>query len=111
MIIDVHAHASSPELLDFLCDHPEYGVGLERDGKGGYHAGGYGPLDKGLYDIGMRLESLASRNVDLQLVGPPNILLHWPGGAPDVEFARFINQQTAQFVAQGEGRLGEATRM
>ena len=104
MIIDVHSHLASEELLDFLVAHPEYGNQLERRGKG-FYAAGYGPLDPPVWDLGLRLASLKKRKIDLQLVGPLNTLAHWPGGAPDVAYGRLINKHTAKMVGQGEGRL------
>ena len=104
MIIDVHSHLASEELLDFLVAHPEYGNKLERRGKV-FFAEGYGILDPPVYDLGMRIASLKRRKIDLQLVGPLNTLAHWPGGAPDAAYARLINKHTAKMVADGEGRL------
>lgn len=105
MKVDVHSHIMTEDMLDYLAAHPEYGNPVERDGKGGFFCEGYGTLDVGAYDVGLRLETLKSRGIDRQLVGPLNTLLHWPGGAPDVAFSRYINADTVKAAAQGEGRL------
>ena len=109
MIIDVHSHVCTPELLDHLAAHSGYGLKVEKDGKGGYTLMGHA-IHPGLWDLEVRLASLEARGVDLQLVGTLNTLLNWPGGAPDSEQARHINVETARAEAAAGGRLaGMAT--
>lgn len=103
MIIDVHAHVISEELLAEWAGTKTFGI--ERGGDGAYIVPGYGPWAVGLYRHEARLEGLAARGVDLQLVCPIPTLLNWPGGAADVAFARALNQSTAACVARSGGRF------
>ncbi len=109
MIIDVHAHISSPKVMDVLTEHPVLGTFIKKSDAGGYILGPR-PMEPMVYDLEPRLESLKARDVDIQIIGPFNPVLHWAGGAPDVEFARFVNADIADIVARGEDRLwGAAT--
>lgn len=109
MIIDAHAHALDEAFLSELCKKSAFGLTahrgpdqrfwISRDG-GRTHS-----LDENLFDIERRLASLASRNVDLQLIGPPPGFVAWPGGAAGVEYARALNEHGARVVRQGNGRL------
>ena len=101
MIIDVHAHALSPELAreyaldpNSVIEEPEPGV---------FAIAGYGPVDPPTYTLETRLASLKERNVDLQLVSAPM----FPGVAmaEDVEGARRINHYTARLAEESGGML------
>ena len=81
---------------------------LSKNNDGGYNIG-VGPLDSLCYDLEPRLASLSARNVDVQLVGTFNPLLHWMGGAPDAAFSRYINADTAKAVAADKRLWGMAT--
>ena len=109
MIIDTHAHALDEAFLQDLCRNPRFGLSADRDHAGRYRVRrGDGPpvsLDHALSDIPGRLESLARRQVELQLIGPPPGFASWPGGAANVDYARALNEHGARIVAQGEGRL------
>ena len=109
MIIDAHAHALDEAFLDALCHKPAYGLAAERgkDGRFWIRRGDRRAhsLDENLTDTAKRVESLARRNVDLQLIGPPPGFVAWPGGAASVEYARALNEHGARIVSQGEGRL------
>ena len=100
MIIDVHAHVLQRESLVKL--------GYESTGPDEYTLPGwsYGPLDKLVYDLEGRLQSLAERNIDLQLVGPPPRFVCNLAGDLDIERSRLINEGTAAMVANSHGRLG-----
>ena len=103
MIIDVHAHVVSEEMLDWLVGTGTFG--FSRRGDGGYCAAVYPELDRGLYAFDERLSGLEQRGVDLQLVSPLPNFLSWPGGAADVDFARRVNASTADCVARSGGRF------
>jgi aminocarboxymuconate-semialdehyde decarboxylase len=109
MIIDTHAHALDEAFLDDLCGNAQYGLSADRDKAGRYSVkrGGNTPvlLDAALSDIPGRMESLARRNIGLQLIAPPPGFVSWPGGAADVEYARALNDHCARVVAQGQGCL------
>ncbi len=102
MNVDVHTHVVSKALLDKWAaaetterwsDSPESG-----------------PIEPGVYEYDERFERMAAMGVDLHLVSPMTSFTTWPGGAADVEFAREINQSTADCVAASEGRFaGMAT--
>jgi aminocarboxymuconate-semialdehyde decarboxylase len=99
MIIDVHAHVLQRELLPSL--------GYEKTGDDEYRLPGwqYGPLDKLVYDLDGRLQSLRDRNIDLQLVGPPPRFVCNIGNELTVERARLVNSGTAAMVAKSGGLL------
>ena len=103
MIVDVHAHILTEEFLSRLAD--EHVFGIEHGEGGTYVFPGYGPLDRWLYDIGARVESLRARDVELQLVAPPPRMVSHATWSADVEFARRLDAQTAQAAAMGEGLL------
>lgn len=109
MIIDTHAHALDEAFLDGLCRKPAFDLAAERRkdnrfwikrGDGRAHS-----LDENLFDIPRRIESLARRDVGLQLIGPPPGFIAWPGGAATVDYARLLNEHGARIASQGEGRL------
>ena len=109
MIVDIHAHISSPEIMDMVAEHPVLGRSVNKV-DGGYAFGSRPPMEPLVWDLEPRLESLAARGVDIQVIGPFNSILNWDGGAPDVEFARHLNADIADIVARGGGRLwGAAT--
>ncbi len=62
-------------------------------------------LDENLSDVQTRVESLARRGVDLQLIGPPPGFVAWPGGAAGVDYARALNEHGARVASEGQGRL------
>lgn len=103
MIIDVHAHALSGGFMRELASNKTFGI--EARGDGTYFAPGYGLLDPPIHQLDGRLHSLASRGVDVQLVSPVAVMTSWPGGAADVDWARRLNQSTADAVAQSAGRF------
>jgi aminocarboxymuconate-semialdehyde decarboxylase len=102
MNVDVHTHVVSEALLDRWAkaetaerwsDSPESG-----------------PVDPGVYEYAERFERMDEMGVDLHLVSPMTSFTTWDGGAADVEFAREINQSTAECVAGSDGRFaGMAT--
>jgi aminocarboxymuconate-semialdehyde decarboxylase len=104
MIIDVHAHALSPALIEELARSGTFGIEPMGDAIG-YTMQGYGPLDPPIYRFDDRLDGLASRGVDLQLVSPVAAMTAWPGGAADVAWARRLNRSTAEVVGQSGGRF------
>lgn len=109
MIIDVHAHALDEAFLSDLCNKPAFDLSAYRGADNRFwisRSGGRAhSLDENLFDIERRIESLASRSVDLQLIGPPPGFVAWPGGAAGVDYARALNEHGARVVAQGRGRL------
>ena len=109
MIIDTHAHALDEAFLDGLCRRPAFGMSAERraDGRFWVKRGDAAAhsLDENLSDIPKRLESLARRGVELQLIGPPPGYVAWPGGAAGVGHARALNEHGARIASQGQGRL------
>ncbi len=109
MIIDTHAHALDEAFLDGLCRKPAFGLSAERRADGRFWVRrGDGPphsLDENLSDVPKRVASLASRGVDLQLIGPPPGYVAWPGGAAGVEYARALNKHGARVASEGQGRL------
>ena len=109
MIIDAHAHALDEAFLGELCRKPAFGLSAERRADGRFWLKrGDRPahsLDENLIDVPKRIASLARRDVDLQLIGPPPGFVAWPGGAASVEYARALNEHGARIASQGEGRL------
>ena len=99
MIIDVHTHAVSKALLD------KYASGSAEAFDRWGHAPESGPLDPELSVYEARLERMAEMGVDVQLISPLTSFTTWPGGAADVEFARELNQSTADCVALSDGRF------
>lgn len=109
MIIDTHAHALDEAFLEGLCRKPAFGLAAERGKDNRFwirRAGGrVHSLDENLFDIPKRIESLARRGVNLQLIAPPPGFVAWPGAAADVEYARALNEHGARISRQGGGRL------
>ncbi len=109
MIIDTHAHALDEAFLDGLARRPAFGLAAERrdDGRFWVRRGDAPPhsLDGNLIDIATRVESLARRGVDLQLIAPPPGFVAWPGSAAGVEYARALNEHGRRVASQGQGRL------
>ena len=108
-IIDMHAHALDEAFLHNLCSTSRFDLSADRDQAGRYRLkrgnNSSVSLDAALTDIPGRMESLARRNIGLQLIAPPPGLVSWPGGAADVEYARALNEHCARVVAEGQGRL------
>jgi len=96
MIIDVHAHALRRESLI------EFGFKSIGNDEFTFPDWNYGPLDKLIYDLEGRLESLRKRGIHLQLVGPPPRLV----SNQDIEYSRLLNKSTARLVEESGGRLG-----
>ncbi len=109
MIIDTHAHALDEAFLDALCRKPAFGLSARREAGGRFRVSRGGgrshSLDENLFDLPKRLESLARRSVDLQLIAPPPGFVAWPGGAADVEYSRALNEHGARLASQSAGRL------
>ena len=109
MIIDTHAHALDAAFLDELCKKPQFGLAAERRSDGRYWLkrgdGPFHSLDENLTDVEKRVASLARRNVELQLIGPPPGFVAWPGGAAGVDYARKMNEHGARVASQGQGRI------
>jgi aminocarboxymuconate-semialdehyde decarboxylase len=109
VIIDAHAHALDEAFLEQLCRKPAFGLSAERraDGRFWIKRGDRSAhsLDENLIDTPKRIESLARRGVDLQLIGPPPGFVAWAGGAAGVDYARALNEHGARIASQGEGRL------
>jgi aminocarboxymuconate-semialdehyde decarboxylase len=103
MIIDVHAHALTREFLSELARENAFGIETKGDGFG---FGGYGPLDPLLFDVEGAVQSLAARDITLQLVSPPPRIVSHANWGADRAFARRLNKQTADFVKQAGGRHG-----
>jgi aminocarboxymuconate-semialdehyde decarboxylase len=101
MIIDVHAHALRERSLEKLgLVKAEGRKFLYRDRKPHPYY-----VDLLLYDLDGRLKSLEERHIDLQLVGPPPYFIRKAGNENDVEYARILNEQTAQLARESSGRL------
>jgi aminocarboxymuconate-semialdehyde decarboxylase len=105
MLIDVHAHALSEELVGRMVDTADLGWALLKDGPGRYRFKGAGPLDPLIYDVGARLDSLKRRGVALQLVSPPPSIISNGDRVVSVDEARLLNESTARLVAKGGGQL------
>ena len=109
MIIDAHAHALDQAFLSELCNKPAFGLTAYRGPDARFWVSRNGArahsLDENLFDVERRIASLASRNVDLQLIAPPPGFVAWPGGAAGVEYARALNEHGARVASQGKGRL------
>ena len=100
MIIDTHAHALDAAFLDELCKKPQFGLAAERRSDGRYWLkrgdGPFHSLDENLTDVEKRVASLARRNVELQLIGPPPGFVAWPSGAAGVDYARKIDRKSTR---------------
>jgi len=101
MIIDVHAHALTRAFLGELAREKAFGIEARGDGFG---FGGYGPLDPLLFDVEGAAQSVAARDITLQMVSPPPRIVSHAGWGADRAFARRLNQQTADFVRQAGRR-------
>ena len=101
MIIDVHAHALSPQLAREYARDPHSVI--EEPEPGVFAIRGYGPIDPPAYDLETRLASLRDRKVDLQLISAP--MFPGVGMAEDVAGARRINHSTARLASESEGAL------
>jgi len=102
MIIDVHAHALREQSLEKL--------GLMNVGSRKFVYRDRRPqpdyVELLLYDLEGRLQSLEERKIDLQLIGPPPYFIRKASNENGVEYSRIVNQQTAELVKEGGGRLG-----
>src|SRR5215831_3319777 len=105
MIVDVHAHAASEDFIREVAAHPGYGIPYEVRPDGGYATRGYGEMDRLMWDLDGRLESLARRGIDLQLVSPSPRAISNHDRVVGVEVARLMNRATADLVKRGSGRL------
>jgi aminocarboxymuconate-semialdehyde decarboxylase len=103
MRADVHAHVIAESLLAQFARNRDFG--FEDAGDGIYTVPGYGALDWGLYRHEKRLQSLADRRIEMQIVSPLPYFLNWPDGAADVEFTRSVNASTAECVASSGGKF------
>jgi aminocarboxymuconate-semialdehyde decarboxylase len=103
MIIDVHAHVLSADLLGRFARAGAFGLHHNRAGEVLHR--GYGVFDPDVYDHERRFQRMADIGADLQLVSPIANFTTWPGGAADVELARALNESTAQCVAASGGRF------
>jgi aminocarboxymuconate-semialdehyde decarboxylase len=106
MIVDVHAHAATEEFIRETAARPDYGLPYEVRPDGSYFTRGYGEMERMMWDVDARLESLARRGIDLQLVSPSPRTLSDHERAIGVEVARLMNRETAALVKRGGGRLG-----
>lgn len=105
MLIDVHAHALSEDVVRRMVDTPGFGWPLEATGPSRYRYAGGNPLDPLIYDLGARLDTLKQRDVTLQLLSPPPSVIANGDKVVSLDEARRFNQSTAWLVANGEGRL------
>lgn len=106
MIVDVHAHALSEDFVRETARHPSRGIPYEILPDGNYFIRGYGVMDRLMWDLEGRLESLERRGIDLQLVAPPPPVVSNQHRVIGVELARILNKETAKLVDRGAGRLG-----
>jgi aminocarboxymuconate-semialdehyde decarboxylase len=106
MIIDVHAHAASEDFIRETAREPRYGLPYEVRPDGTYATRGYGEMDRLMWDLDGRLDNLARRGVDLQLVSPSPRTISDHQRVIGVEVARLMNRATADLVKRGGGRLG-----
>ena len=105
MLIDVHAHALSEDVVRRMAATPGFGWALEAAGPGSYRYVGGNPLDPLIYDLGARLDLLKRRGVTLQLLSPPPSVIANGDKVVSVDEARIFNESTAWLVANGEGRM------
>lgn len=103
MIIDVHAHVLDDAYLAELSKSGTFGFKRLLDGT--YSVPGYGVFDPPIYWHEERLNDLARRGVDIQLVSPVPTFLAWPGGGADVAWTRRLNLSTAACVSRSGGRF------
>lgn len=105
MVVDIHAHAMHPEFLDWLVANPGVGPALSGDARKGYISPGYGAVDRLVWDLDGRLESLARRGVELQLFGPSPGMMSTIQTAASVELAAMVNRSTARIVDEADRRM------
>ena len=105
MLIDVHAHALSDDMVRRMADTPGFGWPLEATAPGRYRYAGGNPLDPLIYDLGARLDVMKRRGVTLQLLSPPPSVIANGDKVVSLDEARLFNASTASLVASGEGRL------
>ena len=106
MIIDVHAHAASEDFIRETASKPSYGMPYEVRPDGSYATRGYGEMDRLMWDLDGRLESLDRRGIDLQLISPSPRTISDDKHVIGVEIARLMNRETANLVKRGGRRLG-----
>jgi aminocarboxymuconate-semialdehyde decarboxylase len=106
MIVDVHAHAASEDFIRETAAKPSYGMPYEVRPDGTYATRGYGEMDRFMWDLDGRLESLERRGVDLQLISPSPRTISGHDHIIGVEITRLMNRETANLVKGGGGRLG-----
>src|SRR5262249_14740545 len=106
MIVDVHAHAASEDFIRKTAAKPSYGMPYEVRPDGSYAIRGYGEMDRLMWDLDGRLESLDRRGIDLQLISPSPRTISDHERVIGVEIARLMNHETANLVKRGGGRLG-----
>lgn len=106
MIVDVHAHAASEDFIRETSAKPSYGIPYEVRPDGTYATRGYGEMDRLMWDLDGRLESLERRKIDLQLISPSPRTISGEGYVIGTEVARLMNRETANLVKRGGGRLG-----
>jgi len=105
MLVDVHAHALSEDIVRRMADTPGFGWALETTGPRAYRYVGGNPLDPLIYDLRPRLDVLRQRRVALQLLSPPPSVIANGDKVVSADEARLFNESTAWLVANGEGRL------
>ena len=105
MLIDVHAHALSEQVVRRMADTPDFGWPLQATGPSRYRFAGSVPLDPLIYDLGARLDILKRRGVTLQLVSPPPSIISNGDKVVSVDEARILNESTAWLVTNGGSRL------
>jgi len=105
MLIDVHAHALSGDIVRRMVETAGFGWPLEATDPGHYRYVGGNPLDLLIYDLGARLDILKQRGVTLQLLSPPPSVIANGDKVVSLDDARRFNHSTAWLVANGEGCL------
>jgi aminocarboxymuconate-semialdehyde decarboxylase len=103
MVIDVHSHAMSRDLLMDWARRGRFELSLDEDEMVVLPA--IGRVDPEIYELEPRLERLAKAKVDLALVCPLQQFSTWPGASADAELARALNESTAQCVARSGNRF------
>ena len=105
MLIDVHAHALSEDVVRRMVRTPGFGWALESTGPRGYRYVGGNPLDPLIYDLDARLAVMDRNRVTLQLLSPPPSVIANGDKVVGLDEARQFNESTAWLVANGNGRL------
>jgi aminocarboxymuconate-semialdehyde decarboxylase len=105
MLIDIHAHALSDDVVRRMVKTPGFGWPLEVTGPNRYRYAGGNPLDPLIYDVGARLDVMKRRGVTLQLLSPPPSVIANGDKVVSLDEARLFNESTAWLVAHGDGRL------